>query len=237
MPGAAAVQPDYLVSVHDVMPETLTPVRRVIDALERAGLGPATLLVVPGRDWRDADIGALRAFVSAGHDLAGHGWKHEIDRVRGLRHWLHAVTISRNVAEHLQYDARDIAALIQRCRAWFEDHSLPAPSLYVPPAWAMGSISKSDLDGLGFRWFETLAGIYDAERREMHRLPLLGFEADTRFRALSLRAFNAANRALARYRGTVRLGIHPHDFDLELARDLERCLAEGRRTTSVEALA
>lgn len=229
--------PDYLVSVHDVMPETLEPVRRIVDALERAGLGPATLLVVPGRDWRAEDIGALRTFVSAGHELAGHGWKHEIDRIRGVRHWLHAVTISRNVAEHLQYDRAAIAALIRDCRAWFDDRSLPAPSLYVPPAWAMGPIPRRDLEGLGFRYFETLAGIYDAESREMHRLPLFGFEADTRFRALSLKAFNAANRLIARRTGTVRLGIHPHDFELELAGDLERCLADGRRATSVEALA
>lgn len=230
------MRPDYLVSVHDVMPETLTSVCRVLEALECAGLGPATLLVVPGRDWRPQDIGTLRTFVAAGHELAGHGWKHEIDRVRGFRHWLHAVTISRNVAEHLQYDRHGIAKLIRDCRAWFDEHSLPAPSLYVPPAWAMGSMPRADLDGLGFRYFETLAGIYDAERHEMHRLPLFGFEADTRFRALSLRLFNAANRIMARYTGTVRLGIHPQDFELELAADLERCLADGDRTTSVEAL-
>jgi predicted deacetylase len=127
--------------------------------------------------------------------------------------------------------------LIRDCRAWFDEHSLPAPSLYVPPAWAMGSIPRAGLEGLGFRYFETLTGIYDAERREMHRLPLFGFEADTRFRALSLRLFNAANRIMGRYAGTVRLGIHPQDFELELAADLKRCLAEGNRTTSVEALA
>ena len=65
-----------LISIHDVMPETR---ERVTDILERiAWLPPAavTLLVVPGKDWRAADLDWLRDLSERGYPLAGHGWRH-----------------------------------------------------------------------------------------------------------------------------------------------------------------
>ena len=77
------------------------------------------------------------------------------------------------------------------------------------------------LRDLPFRYYETLSGTYDAEENRFARTPLLGFEADTRFRAVSLRLFNLVNRGIARLRGSVRIAIHPRDFELLLASDLQ----------------
>lgn len=215
------------------MPATLERVGRILERLRQHGLGRASLLVVPGLAWSDDQVATLRSFAADGHDLAGHGWRHSVRRIRGLKHRLHALTISRNVAEHLELDAAGIRRLVTDCGAWFGAHSLPQPSLYVPPAWALGGIPWHELGGLGFRYFETLAGIYDTADGTMRRLPLLGFEADTRFRAASLRLFNAANRGLARRAGIARLAIHPRDFELELAGDLERALDASSGSVSV----
>ena len=155
-----------LVSIHDVMPETLDKVDDILQRL--AGTvtltpGTVTLLVVPGRDWSADDIAVLRRWADAGHELAGHGWVHEVEHIRGIRHRLHSLFISRNVAEHLALDARGICRLVEDCHGWFVRKGLPAPTMYVPPAWAMGRIGTDDLEKLPFRYYETLSGIYDAE--------------------------------------------------------------------------
>ncbi len=114
-------QPNQLlISVHDVMPETLPEVREIVARLERRGRGPATLLVVPGRDWSPAEIDELRRWRDRGHELAGHGWEHRTPHVRGLWHRLHSLTASRQAAEHLSFDPPGILDLIRRCRAWFD---------------------------------------------------------------------------------------------------------------------
>lgn len=212
-----------LVSIHDVMPETLDAVDDILQRIAGAGTPRSvTLLVVPGRDWSKDDIAVLRRWADAGHELAGHGWVHEVERIRGVRHRLHSLFISRNVAEHLALDEQGIRTLIEDCHAWFGRAGLPAPTTYVPPAWAMGRVDRDVLRELPFRYYETLSGIYDAATDTMTRIPLVGFEADTRLRAGLLRIFNAANRWLANRRGRLRLAIHPQDFRLRLADDLER---------------
>ena len=174
----------YLVSIHDVMPETLDRVFEIFLRLEQSGLLPVTLLVVPGRDWRPEDITRLRSLVARGAELAGHGWVHEVERVSGFGHRLHSALISKRVAEHLALDGSGCIELMQRCHDWFADQDLPLPTLYVPPAWAMGPVPRSALPDLPFVQFETLAGVYDIEASRLYRLPLLGFEVDSRWQRL-----------------------------------------------------
>lgn len=212
-----------LVSVHDLMPETFDAVLGIVRELAKLDAGPATLLVVPGRDWSGPQIDTLKALAEDGHPLAGHGWTHQVAQIRGLKHWLHSQLLSRNVAEHLALTEPEIAYLIEQCYAWFDDVGLPAPSLYVPPAWAMGAVSRARLRLLPFHRYETLTGIYDAREDRFHRIPLLGYEADTALRAAALRLSNQLNRVLARGRA-LRIAIHPLDLRLRLADDIFRDL-------------
>lgn len=209
-----------LISIHDVMPETLDRIDELIELLRDSGHGPPSLMIVPGRCWDADSIARIRGLAEAGHELVGHGWSHHAASIRGLRHRLHSAIISRNAAEHLALDAAGIAALIRRCAGWFTEHGLPAPALYVPPAWAMGCMPRAGLAGLGFRYYETLSGIYDSETGVMHRIPVAGYEADTLLRAVSLRVSNALNRWSARRAGALRVAIHPQDLRLRLAGDL-----------------
>lgn len=226
-----------LVSIHDVMPSTLDRVERILDRLRAAALTPVTLLVVPGTGWRRADLVRLRAMVSAGAELAGHGWTHEVRHVRGVKHRLHSALISRRAGEHLALSPRGILRLMLENHRWFARHDLPEPTLYVPPAWAMGPIPRHILDRLPFDRYETLAGVYDANDRLFHRLPMVGFEADTALRAVAVRAFNRLNRAWALAGGRpLRLGIHPDDFELKLADDLQIMLEAGGMPLSYAAL-
>ena len=217
-----------LVSIHDVMPETLTRTEDIFNQLDRAGLKPVTLLVVPGKAWREPDIERLHRLVLSGAELAGHGWCHEVRGIRGVSHWLHSRLISRRAAEHLALTRFGILRLMLRNHGWFERHDLPAPQLYVPPAWAMGGMATGTLDRLPFDFYETLAGVYSTRDRRLHRLPMAGFETDTIFRAVTVAGFNQFNRLWGRFgKRPLRLGIHPYDFELKLADSLRAWISEG----------
>ena len=231
-----AVRRRLLVSIHDVTPATLVSVQAVFARLKSAGLIPATLLIVPDTGWDESSLHDLRALLADGAEPAGHGWRHRAQCVRGLQHRLHSLLISRDVAEHLALDTAGAVALMQNCYAWFVEHGLPAPELYVPPAWAMGNVPRSTLDGLPFTQFETMTGVYDRRAGRFRALPLVGYETDTFLRASTTRASNAINRWLAGQRKPLRLSIHPRDFELRLASDLAAMLDAGGEALSYREL-
>lgn len=209
------------ISVHDVMPSTLRDVAEILSLLESHGIQPVPLLVVPGLGWTADQVAILRRWQDAGHELVGHGWVHHVETIRGILHGLHSLMFSRDAAEHLALDPAGIVRLVTRCYAWFAANGLSAPERYVPPAWALGPISRPALAKLPFRAYEVLAGDLDARTGRLRRSPLVGFEADTWMRARALRAWNRLNRALARRSGVpLRIAIHPKDLDLKLCRDL-----------------
>lgn len=226
-----------IVSVHDVMPETMDNVADLLSLLTgHDGIGPVDLLVVPGLDWRADQIERLRDWSRSGHRLAGHGWTHRISRIRGPWHRLHSLLISRDVAEHLATDADGIADLVSRCHAWFGDNDLPAPELYVPPAWALGAIPRHRLSTLPFDRYEVFTGLIDAASGRWRPVPMIGFEADTIWRVGPVRLWNALNHGHARFwRTPLRVAIHPHDLSYRLAGDLRRVIATFGRDASVQA--
>ncbi|PXA02971.1 DUF2334 domain-containing protein [Coraliomargarita sinensis] len=232
-----------LVSIHDVMPHTMDRVERILDWLKAHGVPPVTLLVVPGRPWEPQQIDRLRQLAHQGYQLAAHGWHHET-KPRHAYHRIHAALISRNVAEHLDLNSKGILQLMQRSRAWFGENTLPLPDIYVPPAWALGPISKDDLAQVPYRLIETTRGLihlegdapslphsgeqsaipkgHQAERkRTFQKLPLTGYEADTTFRQFFLRCWNANQARAAKWKGrALRISIHPDDLDLLVADQL-----------------
>ena len=211
-----------LFSIHDVMPSTLDATEAIYKRLNDAGIARVTLLVVPDTGWESASLARLRVLQERGADLAGHGWRHRARYIRNFRHWLHSVFISRDVAEHLALDRGGVIKLMQDCYDWFAENGLQVPTLYVPPAWAMGRVRREDLDMLPYRRFETLYGIYDSDDREYRRSPMIGFEADTPFRAFACRFWNRLNLRSARQ--PLRFSIHPADPELLLGDDLEHLI-------------
>lgn len=217
-----------LVSVHDVMPSTMPAVRAIVARLLEWGVQGAGLLVVPGLQWDSEDLSQLRDWSRSGFVLAGHGWNHRCTDHRRIGHRIHSALMSRDAAEHLSRPAAELRDLVRRNYGWFRDADLPAPEMYVPPAWAMGALTNRDLDELPFRYYETLTGIYDAMARRRYRLPLAGFEADTAARAFGLRIFNRINRRWSVHgKAVLRIAIHPYDFSYRLAGDLHAILGRS----------
>ena len=217
--------PPALVSLHDVMPETLDRVATILDRLRAWGLPPVTLLVVPGRAWRPAQIDQLHRWVEAGHPLAAHGWVHHVESIRGWRHRLHSRFLSRRVAEHLALDGDGIVRLMRRSGEWFPAQGLPAPTLYVPPAWALGRVARDALRPLPFAQVEVLRGVLELRSGALRPLPVVGFETDTPRRARLMRPWNRFQAHRARRTGRpLRIALHPFDFEYFLHRDLEDIL-------------
>lgn len=211
-----------LVSIHDCMPETLERVETLLTWLADLGVPPVTLLVVPGKDWQPAELVRLRELSNSGHPLAAHGWHHHT-RPRRLYHRLHAALLSRNVAEHLALDPSEIEALLRRAYDWFPENGLPAPHLYVPPAWALGSIPATRLKDSPYTCIETTRGLLFPQNHPFFQsLPLTGYEADTAFRATFLKHWNAMQASAAQNSGKrLRISIHPDDLNLRRADQME----------------
>jgi predicted deacetylase len=230
-------QPQVLVSIHDLMPQTMPAVRETIALLEQHHISPVTLLVVPGTGWSRTDIDELRALQRAGYRLAGHGWRHRVERIRRPYHRLHSLLISRDVAEHLDLDSDGIIDLIGRCHHWFADHGLEPPALYVPPAWAMGRVSAVQLiEDTPFGLYEDFNGVFDARNGRYHRIPMLGYEADQAIRVPIIRSWNALNRWRGAHNGRLRIGLHPYDFGLRMGAQLARDLATYSAAIDYQAL-
>ncbi len=65
-----------VLSIHDVMPETLALVQQILTRIT-VPADKTTLLIVPGKPWQEQDLKQLRLWQKMGYPLAGHGWHHQ----------------------------------------------------------------------------------------------------------------------------------------------------------------
>lgn len=134
--------------------------------------------------------------------------------------------MSANCAEHLSKNKQEIIHLINDSYNWFIDNGFKKPLLYVPPAWALGKISKIDLNQLPFLYFECTTGFISNKKYRF--LPLLGFEEKTYWGAKIRQFFNTLNFIIGKFKGIIRIAIHPNDFNLYLKNDIKKYLHKNK---------
>lgn len=218
------------------MPETLGHVRDIIDRLPDPCRRHLILLVVPGLNWQDRDIGQLQQWQQEGYLLAGHGWTHEVCEIRGWYHRLHSLMISRRAAEHLSLSRQEIIDLVRRNHAWFSAHDLSSPDYYVPPAWALGPVSNTDLQSTPYEYLELTSELRHISSGDRLMLPLVGFEADQSLRKWSLAFSNVTNRMISSHSRPLRIAIHPYDFSYRLSQALTKLLTQVDETVDYHDL-
>lgn len=223
-----------LVSIHDVMPDNINEIDKIIELLKQYEIDKITLLVVPGKDWDNKDIEKLKYYENSGIELAGHGWSHLVKDIRGLYHNIHSKIISRNEAEHLSLEKNEIIKIVKNSYTWFEYFGLNRPKLYVPPAWTIGKIDKKDLVNLGYIFLETGFGVHDLVNNFFYPIPVTGYMADTNLRVKSLKVFNHLNFLLPFE--LIRISIHPLDLNYPLLTDLKRHLRKIKKFLSYSEL-
>lgn len=226
-----------LLSIHDLRPDTLDDVLALMELLGSHDLRPVYLLVTHGCPWTTDEVGVLRSLADNGNELVSHGWTHRAREIRGIRHRLHSLALSRHAAEHLSLPAEELESMLQRCFYWFRQNGLPDPSIYVPPAWGLGKLTRKSMKRLPFRWYELVSGIYDSESDVLKHVPLVGFEADTPVRKRVLSLLNSVNLAAARSTGRpVRVAIHPRDLSLELSQRLRHLLESPLTPVTINSI-
>lgn len=225
----------YYVSIHDVDPDNLDTIEKIIYLLQnKYKIKKICLLVIPGLDWKKDQVYKLKTWQNDDIELAAHGWVHKSEKHKSFYHFLHSLFMSRNCAEHLSKTKHMVIELMNNSYKWFADNRFVPPTLYVPPGWALGKIHVQDLFILPFTNYECTTGIYQDGKYRF--LPLIGFEATTHFRAFFLRFFNYFNFQIAKFIGVVRITIHPRDFQLHLSKDINNYLSRADNTILLHEL-
>lgn len=228
-----------LVSIHDVMPHNLNKIDHCLSQLRRNHIEHCYLLVVPGLAWDASSIAQLRGYVAEGHTLVAHGWVHKASNISTTFHRLHSLLISKDVAEHLSWSKPDTISNMRRSSTWFGDNQLPIPNFYVPPAWALGKLGMKELSKTGFRYVETTTGVFDLSQQKMYLLPLVGYEECSVLSSMALTVSNAFNRGLSAVfpDRTLRVAIHPDDFELGLSKSLQNILTRIKPVSIEQTIA
>ncbi len=213
-----------IISIHDVMPETIERVEIIIKKLEKFRIPPFSLLIIPGKKWTVKSLGKLRKLSESGYSLVPHGWNHKCVP-RKIFHKLHSAFISKDVAEHLDLKEEAILELMVRSRNWFINQKLVPSHLYVPPAWALGQISKKNIIKAPFKQIEVTQGLIHIKKNtsiKFQKLPLSGYEATNAFRVNFLYMWNKFQEDQAKKsKLPLRISIHPSDLDLPLAKQMK----------------
>tara|TARA_B100000945_G_scaffold320668_1_gene331504 strand:- start:3141 stop:3827 length:687 start_codon:yes stop_codon:yes gene_type:complete len=213
----------YYISIHDVMPNNLDSIEHIINKINKQyNIKKICLLVVPGLNWKKEQITILKKLQKNGIEIAAHGWIHKANNKKSFYHLIHSLFISKNAAEHLTKSQFSVLKLICQSHKWFIRNNFIKPTLYVPPAWALGNIKLSYLKKLPFNNYECTTGVYIKNKYRF--LPLIGFEATSPFRAFFLRIFNFINFQFGKLFGIIRISIHPNDFNLYLSNDIDQYL-------------
>ncbi len=211
------------ISIHDVSPSNLNNIENIIFRLsDRFNINKISILVIPGLNWNNKQINKLKTLQKKGVQIVAHGWLHKTKNIKTLYHKLHSLIISDRCAEHLSQSRQDINIIISNSYNWFIENGFQKPTLYVPPAWALGKIKRDDLKNLQFTYYECTTGLI--HNNKYHFLPLIGFEEKFWCKSLLRRFFNSFNFILASFTGIIRIAIHPNDFNLYLKNDLEKYL-------------
>ena len=119
--------------------------------------------------------------------------------------------------------------------SWFNDNGLKSPTLYVPPAWALGELTKKDIESLPFNEVEVTSGVFISSK--FNFIPLIGFEAKTYLSFLMLKILNRLNYILYMFYGKIIIAIHPDDFNLLLKKDIDKYLRKATDTFRFNELA
>lgn len=230
------------VSLHDVSPRHAEAIERILSMLAASGVPPVPLLVVPDfhgawpLDAHPAFVRRLRAWHEAGHELVLHGYWHleqAGDALRGgASQALQRGFLTGGEGEFLALDAPAASRRIDDGLAMWERAGLPGrPAGFVPPAWLHNASLDEVLWSRGFEWTESHAGYRFRDGSRVGDPVISWASRDLVRRALS-RVVCPSLERLWRGRPSMRIALHPHDFDwpaLERSiRDvLERAAVDG----------
>lgn len=244
----ASPQRQALISLHDVTPAHEAKVLRSIAHLRSLGVDALSLLVVPDYHHRAhlahhaAFCDRLMAQLSERDELLLHGFWHlgeQAPQDAGGRLLARALTAGEG-----EFQALDYAQAFERIEDGLQviEQSLGVrPAGFVAPAWLQNAEVRLAAKDLGLRYCEDHVYVHDLVRHHQILAPALSLASRSLPRRVgSLAAAALGARAFAPM-ATVRLAVHPNDYDHPrlvdaLGRVVRRWLPGHVPTTYREAL-
>ena len=232
------------VELHDVAPATWPECRRLLDLIDRAHAGPATLLVVPdfhgrGRVDRDpAFVRALAARAAAGDEIALHGYSHADHgpRARSPLEWFRRRVRTLSEGEFAALDAKTAGERLDAGLAMLRGAGFDARG-FVPPAWLAGRGARAALRARAgaFAYVALRSSLIDAAGARSVPSSTLSYAAFTATRRLLSRPVLDALARRAASAPLVRLALHPVDARFDAVRAHWSALIRGLRRTHAPA--
>ena len=236
------------IALHDVAPQTWPACARVLAMLERLGMPPVTLLVVPDfhghgavdRHWWFVE--AIHRRAAHGAEIALHGFTHRDDappsRTVGERAKRSLLTCGEGEFSALGRDEAGAriergVSMLERC-GW-RTHG------FVPPAWLLSDGAKAALRQCALRYYTDHAGFVVLPGGRRIAAPVVTISPRSRVRRVASRAWLRLSPALFHTASVLRIGLHPADaMHPELMRAWERLLSrllrERRAVTKLQAI-
>ncbi len=237
-----------IVSLHDISPQTFGAARRQVEELCNLGVGRTTLLAIPfhhGRKRLDADPALcawLRALQTMGHEVALHGWRHDLvginpvrdmDPVRGRWFWENIYT--NREAEFLALGREAARERITRGLTMFRDLGLLARG-FIAPAWLMSRATGEAARDLGLPYTNTISEIIQLPTGRRHPARSCVWSVRAHWRRLASQAWNRLLFQRLTAAEPLRISLHPCDTEhpaiwRQIRHMIRRALEDGRTPT------
>lgn len=227
-----------MVSIHDASPRHQDALDAMLEFLRERGIPPVPLLVVPDfhatwpLDRHPAFVERLHRWREQGHELVLHGYLHRETPVPGRR----AGALERfkrgfltgGEGEFLALDAAGCGRRLDEGLAMWERAGLPGrPTGFVPPAWLHNDALDAELWKRGFLWTENHLGMRFSDGRTLPS-PVISWASRDVFRRIGSRLVCPTLERAWRDRETLRIALHPHDFDWpSLVRSIDAVLSRA----------
>ena len=205
-----------IVSIHDVAPSTLEPVSSLLKSLDRAGVHPRVLKVIPNAQGRWPLQGSpelirlLRAEAQSGSEIVLHGFTHEsAGRLRGAA-WvrLRARLFAPFSGEFLTLDGEAMRKRLHSGRQALEDCDLK-PGGFCAPGWLATPELDQALVECGFRYRIDLMSVKDLRSGRRRLTPWLGYMGADQLQERLVGTANLLTATAARWAPLIKVFFHP----------------------------
>ena len=208
-----------VVSIHDVSPLTVEPVKEILDRLRRLGLNAYSLLVVPNHHRRGhflEDPGFCAWMLDqarAGCEIVIHGYYHQRTRRAGESLVSKLMTRCYTAGEGEFYDITtpEAAGLLAKARDEFDSLGLH-PVGFIAPAWLLSPAGEVAVRDAQFLYTTRIGGVMDMTAGTTFRSQSLVYSVRSGWRRMASRVWNAHLMRQLAGNPLLRVGIHPPDL-------------------------
>jgi len=209
------------VSVHDASPARWEVLREMDSTLREMGAFPYSMLVIPalGGGWsleEHPDFCAwLRDLSASGVGMVLHGLTHSGgEECTGFADRLRRTLFTRGEGEFLCLSEEESSSRIDAGRRLLATALGASVRAFTAPAWLYSKGSLTALSRAGFTYAESRWRQWNpSSGRTILRLPVLNFAGGCPLRRAAASAWVSAGRLLLSGAPTLRLALHPADFE------------------------